>query len=189
MIPAPPASYTTWLRGTFANSRLCGWRMKRPARRFNPRQSCTKRTCVSSRTLEANVERTHGPIVVISSRLRRKRWSKSSWISRAGKNSAKRGGDKQRLPLEEFHRVTESPLDLLDLDDALTRFAVEEPDKARLVHLALFHGPLHSRGGCRTGDILTPPRKLVDLRAGLADPCPAGQQHAPRDRRARISGE
>ena len=39
------------------------------------------------------------------------------------KHAAKRGGGAGRVPLEEFHRVAESPRDLLDLDEALTRFA------------------------------------------------------------------
>jgi RNA polymerase sigma factor (TIGR02999 family) len=56
------------------------------------------------------------------------------------KQAVKHGGGKQRVPLEEFHRVAESPEDLLDLDDALTRFAAEEPDKARLVQLRFFAG-------------------------------------------------
>ena len=56
------------------------------------------------------------------------------------KQAVKHGGGKQRVPLEEFHRVTESPEDMLDLDDALTRFATEEPDKARLVQLRFFAG-------------------------------------------------
>jgi RNA polymerase sigma factor (TIGR02999 family) len=56
------------------------------------------------------------------------------------KQAVKHGGGKQRVPLEEFHRVTESPDDLLDLDGALTRFAAEEPDKARLVQLRFFAG-------------------------------------------------
>jgi RNA polymerase sigma factor (TIGR02999 family) len=56
------------------------------------------------------------------------------------KKAVKHGGGKQRVPLEEFHRVTESPDDLLDLDGALTRFAAEEPDKARLVQLRFFAG-------------------------------------------------
>jgi RNA polymerase sigma factor (TIGR02999 family) len=56
------------------------------------------------------------------------------------KQAVKHGGGTRRLPLEEFHRVTESPEDLLDLDDALTRFAAEEPDKARLVQLRFFAG-------------------------------------------------
>ena len=56
------------------------------------------------------------------------------------KQAVKHGGGRRRLPLEEFHRVTESPEDLLHLDDALTRFAAEEPDKARLVQLRFFAG-------------------------------------------------
>jgi RNA polymerase sigma factor (TIGR02999 family) len=56
------------------------------------------------------------------------------------KHAVKRGGGARRVPLEEFHRVAESPEDLLDLDDALTRFAAEEPDKARLLQLRFFAG-------------------------------------------------
>ena len=58
------------------------------------------------------------------------------------KKRQKRGGDLRRVdvPLEEFHRVTESPEDVLDLDAALTRFAAEEPAKAQLVQLRFFAG-------------------------------------------------
>jgi RNA polymerase sigma factor (TIGR02999 family) len=56
------------------------------------------------------------------------------------KQAVKHGGGRGRLSLAEFHRVTESPDDLLDLDDALTRFTAEEPDKARLVQLRFFAG-------------------------------------------------
>jgi len=56
------------------------------------------------------------------------------------KDAVKHGGGRRRLPLEEFHRVTESPEDLLDLDDALTRFAAREPAKAQLVQLRFFAG-------------------------------------------------
>ena len=56
------------------------------------------------------------------------------------KQAVKHGGGRRRLPLEEFHRVTESPEDLLHLDDALTRFAAEEPAKAQLVQLRFFAG-------------------------------------------------
>ena len=56
------------------------------------------------------------------------------------KQAAKHGGGRQRVPLAEYHRVAESPEDLLDLDDALNRLAAEEPDKARLVHLRFFAG-------------------------------------------------
>ena len=56
------------------------------------------------------------------------------------KQAVRRGGGWRRLPLTEFHRVAESPEDLLDLDDALTRFAAEEPAKAQLVQLRFFAG-------------------------------------------------
>src|SRR5262249_38033044 len=56
------------------------------------------------------------------------------------KKAVKHGGGKTRVPLEEDHRVTESPEDHLDLDGALTRFAADEPDKARLVQLRFFAG-------------------------------------------------
>src|SRR5262245_35988901 len=54
--------------------------------------------------------------------------------------TVKHGGGRRRVPLEEFHRVTESPEDLLDLDSALTRLAAFQPDKARLVQLRFFAG-------------------------------------------------
>jgi RNA polymerase sigma factor (TIGR02999 family) len=56
------------------------------------------------------------------------------------KQTAKHGGGRQRVSLEEFHRVSESPDDLLAVDEALTRFASEEPDKAELVKLRFFAG-------------------------------------------------
>jgi RNA polymerase sigma factor (TIGR02999 family) len=56
------------------------------------------------------------------------------------KHAVKHGGGRRRLPLEEFHRITESPEDLLDLDDALTRLAANQPAKAQLVQLRFFAG-------------------------------------------------
>src|SRR5262249_8602488 len=55
------------------------------------------------------------------------------------KQAVKRGG-RRRLPLAEFHRITDSPEDLLDRDDALAQFAAEEPAKAELVKLRFFAG-------------------------------------------------
>src|SRR5688500_8979927 len=49
------------------------------------------------------------------------------------KLARKRGGGRRRVPLDEAHRVTESPEGLLALDDALTRFAEKDPAKAELV--------------------------------------------------------
>lgn len=56
------------------------------------------------------------------------------------KAATKRGGGNTRVPLEEFHRIVESPGDVLDLDDALNRFSAEEPAKAELVQLRFFAG-------------------------------------------------
>ena len=56
------------------------------------------------------------------------------------KQALKRGGGRRQIPLTEFHRISESPQDLLDLDDALTRLAAEEPAKAQLVQLRFFGG-------------------------------------------------
>jgi RNA polymerase sigma factor (TIGR02999 family) len=55
-------------------------------------------------------------------------------------NARRKPSGERRLPLAEFHRVSESPQDLLALDDALTRFAAEEPAKAQLVQLHFFAG-------------------------------------------------
>jgi RNA polymerase sigma factor (TIGR02999 family) len=52
----------------------------------------------------------------------------------------KRGGLRQRVPLDVAERWTESPDHLLALEDALTRFTVEEPRKAELVVLRFFAG-------------------------------------------------
>jgi RNA polymerase sigma factor (TIGR02999 family) len=56
------------------------------------------------------------------------------------KAAVRHGGGRRRVTLEESHRIGESPEGLLDLDDALTRFAVEEPRKAKLVELRFFAG-------------------------------------------------
>ncbi|HEV3437500.1 MAG TPA: sigma-70 family RNA polymerase sigma factor [Gemmata sp.] len=56
------------------------------------------------------------------------------------RSADKRGGRRQRVPLNEVMRWTESPDHLLALEDALSRFAVEEPRKAELVVLRFFAG-------------------------------------------------
>ncbi len=52
----------------------------------------------------------------------------------------KRGGRRQRVPLDEVVRWTESPDHLLAVEDALSGFAVEEPRKAELVVMRFFAG-------------------------------------------------
>jgi RNA polymerase sigma factor (TIGR02999 family) len=56
------------------------------------------------------------------------------------RNADKRGGRRQRVSLDESVRWTESPDHILALEDALDRFAVEEPRKAELVVLRFFAG-------------------------------------------------
>jgi RNA polymerase sigma factor (TIGR02999 family) len=52
----------------------------------------------------------------------------------------KRGGRRKRVPLDQTAGWAESPEHLLDLNDALARFAAEEPRKAELVVLRFFGG-------------------------------------------------
>jgi RNA polymerase sigma factor (TIGR02999 family) len=54
------------------------------------------------------------------------------------KATARHGGGRRRLPLVDVQEVNASPDELLALDDALTRFATQEPAKAELVKLRFF---------------------------------------------------
>src|SRR5712671_787870 len=57
------------------------------------------------------------------------------------KNADKRGGQKRRVPLDDADLGYASPADeLLDLDEALTRLAGEDPQAARLIQLRYFAG-------------------------------------------------
>jgi RNA polymerase sigma factor (TIGR02999 family) len=57
------------------------------------------------------------------------------------KRSAKHGGGRRRVPLEEAEPAAPaSPDDLLALDEALTRLAAEDPEAARVVQLRYFAG-------------------------------------------------
>ena len=56
------------------------------------------------------------------------------------KATARHGGDRRRVRLDELHRITESPDGLIELHDALDRFAATEPLKAKLVELRFFAG-------------------------------------------------
>src|SRR5262245_55308520 len=54
--------------------------------------------------------------------------------------TVRHGGDRRRVRLDELRRITESPDGLIDLHDALDRFAATEPLKAKLVELRFFAG-------------------------------------------------
>jgi RNA polymerase sigma factor (TIGR02999 family) len=57
------------------------------------------------------------------------------------KRRPKHGGDRKRVSLEDVLCVSQSPCEeLLALDEALTRFAAQEPAKADLVKLRFFAG-------------------------------------------------
>jgi RNA polymerase sigma factor (TIGR02999 family) len=57
------------------------------------------------------------------------------------KKSMKRGGGRHRVDLDSACAFTDSPsLDLLALDEALTKLATTQPDKADLVKLRFFAG-------------------------------------------------
>jgi RNA polymerase sigma factor (TIGR02999 family) len=57
------------------------------------------------------------------------------------KKSKKRGGDRERVPLDQIEVALPSPTDdLLALDDALDRLAAERPAVAELVKLRFFAG-------------------------------------------------
>jgi RNA polymerase sigma factor (TIGR02999 family) len=56
------------------------------------------------------------------------------------KATVRHGGARRRVPLDEAHRVIESPDGLIELNDALTRLAADEPRKAKLVELRFFAG-------------------------------------------------
>jgi RNA polymerase sigma factor (TIGR02999 family) len=56
------------------------------------------------------------------------------------KHRPKHGGDRQRVDLDEALSIAEPADDLLALDQALDRFAREEPRKAELVKLRFFAG-------------------------------------------------
>jgi RNA polymerase sigma factor (TIGR02999 family) len=58
-----------------------------------------------------------------------------------GKKAAKRGGDAVRVTLEDASAPAEQPdVDLLGLDEALTRLAALDPQQAKVVELRYFTG-------------------------------------------------
>ncbi len=96
------------------------------------------------------------------------------------KQATKHGGGRQRVPLAEFHRVAESPEDLLDLDDALNRFAAEEPDKARLVQLRFFAGLSTAEAAAALSiSIATAERWWTFARAWLYSELEGGEKKSP----------
>jgi RNA polymerase sigma factor (TIGR02999 family) len=93
------------------------------------------------------------------------------------KKSRKRGGGRRRVPLAEFQRVTESPQDLLDLDNALTRLAAEEPDKAQLVQRRFFAGLSAPEAAAALGvSVATAERRWAYARTWLFSELQGGEE-------------
>ncbi|HVK09876.1 MAG TPA: ECF-type sigma factor [Gemmataceae bacterium] len=103
------------------------------------------------------------------------------------KKTVKHGVGRHRVPLQVFQRVTESPQVLLDLDDALTRFADEEPAEAQPVQLRLFAG-LSTPGAAEAlgVSVATVERWWAYARAGLYSELEGGEEaSSPREGRGR----
>jgi RNA polymerase sigma factor (TIGR02999 family) len=56
------------------------------------------------------------------------------------KQTEKHGGGRRRVPLVDLHQIADSPDGMIELHEALTRFAAAEPLKAKLVELRFFAG-------------------------------------------------
>jgi RNA polymerase sigma factor (TIGR02999 family) len=67
------------------------------------------------------------------------------------KKSRKRGGDLQRVDLDEGLALTTSPDEMLALDEALQKLAREDPVKAELVKLRCFAGLPHQEAARALG--------------------------------------
>jgi RNA polymerase sigma factor (TIGR02999 family) len=67
------------------------------------------------------------------------------------KKSRKRGGDLQRVDLDEGFALNTSPDEMLALDEALEKLAREDPVKAELVKLRCFAGLSHQQAARALG--------------------------------------
>ncbi len=84
------------------------------------------------------------------------------------KRRPKHGGDRQRIDLDEAVAALDPREDLLALDEALTRFAAEEPVKAELVKLRYFAGlSLEEAAACLGISLATAKRYWAVARAWL----------------------
>ncbi len=93
----------------------------------------------------------------------------------------KRGGEMKRVDLENLEvTVNGPPLELLSLDEALTKLAAEHPQRARLVNLRYFGGLTHEEAAEALGvSVSTADRQWAYARAWLyrqmslaQGPCP-----------------
>lgn len=98
------------------------------------------------------------------------------------KASARHGGGRRRIPLADVQEVNTSPDELLDLDDALTRFATLEPAKAELVKLRFYARMSNPEAAAALGiSVATAERWWVFARTWLyADLADAAHEKTPK---------
>ncbi len=84
------------------------------------------------------------------------------------RTAQKRGGRRERVPLEEVVCGIDSPDHVLALDEALARFAVAEPRKAELVVLRFFAGMTIPEAAQSAGRVGSHGRAMVDLCSRMA---------------------
>jgi RNA polymerase sigma factor (TIGR02999 family) len=94
------------------------------------------------------------------------------------KKRDKHGGTRQRVELDEAHRAVLPEERMLDLDEALTRLAVEDPAAEEVVKLHFFAGlPLEQVAECLGVSRATAYRQWSYARAWLR--CALGEEHGP----------
>ena len=93
------------------------------------------------------------------------------------KQAIRHGGGRRRVALQDHQHITQSPDDVLALDEALTRFASEEPAKAELVKLRFFAGLSTPEAASAPGNLRRVGRTLVGFCPYLAvQRTPAGHR-------------
>ena len=97
------------------------------------------------------------------------------------KRRPKHGGDQKRIPLDAVALPVEDRFhDLLALDEALTRFAGQEPLKAELVKLRYFAGlSVEEAAACLGISPITAKRYWAVARAWLYDALSDGEELGP----------
>src|SRR5262245_61883139 len=93
------------------------------------------------------------------------------------KATGRHGGGRRRVPLVDVQEANASPDELVALDDALSRFAIQEPAKAELVKLRFFARMSNPEAAAALGiSVATAERWWVFARtwlyADLAEPAP-----------------
>jgi RNA polymerase sigma factor (TIGR02999 family) len=100
------------------------------------------------------------------------------------KRRPKHGGDQKRIPLDAVVLPVEDRFhDLLALDEALTRFAGQEPIKAELVKLRYFAGlTVEEAAACLGISPITAKRYWAVARAWLYDALSDGEEVGPGEK-------